>query len=61
MDRYSTNLTIYEKSVDGMLGSQTQGGRVEGADVSIKLWQHIRPIKDFCMLKRLAVAEITKA
>ena len=40
MDKYSTNLTINEKSVDGTLGSQTRGGRMEGADESTELWQH---------------------
>ena len=40
MDKYSTNLTINEKSIDGMLGSQTQGSRMEGADESTELWQH---------------------
>ena len=33
-DKYSTNLTIIEKSIDGMHGSQTQGGMMEGADES---------------------------
>ena len=40
MDKYSTNLTINEKSVDGMLGSRTRGGRMEGADESTELWRH---------------------
>ena len=39
-DKYSTNLTIIEKSVDGMLGSRTRGGRMEGADESTELWRH---------------------
>ena len=38
MDKFSTNLTINDKSVDGMLGSQTRGGRMEGADESTELW-----------------------
>ena len=29
-----------DKSVDGVLGSQTQGGRMEGADGSTELWRH---------------------
>ena len=37
MDKYSTNLTINEKTVDGMLGSRTWGGRMEGADKSTEL------------------------
>ena len=40
MDKYSTNLTINEKSVDGMHESQTQGGRMEGADKPTELWRH---------------------
>ena len=31
-DKYSTNLTINYKSVDGVLGTQTQGSRMVGAD-----------------------------
>ena len=37
MDKYSTNLTINEKRVDGMLGSRTRGGRMEGTDQSTEL------------------------
>ena len=40
MDKYSTNLTINDKSVYGMLGSRTRGGRMEGADKSTELWRH---------------------
>ena len=32
------NLTI--KSVDGVLGTQTRGGRVVGADESTEIWRH---------------------
>ena len=39
-DKYVTNLTINEKSIDGMLNSQTWGGRMEGADESTELWRH---------------------
>ena len=38
-DKYSTN-TIYDKSIDGVLGTQTQGGRMVGADDSTDLWRH---------------------
>ena len=31
---YGINLTINDKSVDGVLGSQTRGGRMESADES---------------------------
>ena len=40
LDKYSINLTINDKSIDGMLGSQTRGGRMEGTDKSIELWRH---------------------
>jgi len=39
VDKYSTNLTIIEKSIDGMLGSWTRGSRMEGADESTELWR----------------------
>ena len=37
-DKYSTNLTINYKSIDGVLGTQTRGGRMVGADGSTELW-----------------------
>ena len=40
-DKYSTN-TINEKSVDGVLGTQTRSGRMVGADESTELWPHPR-------------------
>ena len=39
-DKYSTNFTINDKSIDGVLGSRTQGGMMEGADESTELWRH---------------------
>ena len=33
-DKYSTNFTINDKSIDGVLGNQTRGGMMEGADES---------------------------
>ena len=40
-DEYSTQiLTIIDKSVDGVLRPQTQGGRMEGADEFTSLWRH---------------------
>ena len=33
-------LTINGKSVDGVLGTRTQCGRMEGADESTELWRH---------------------
>ena len=47
MDKYSTNLTINDKSIDGMLGSRTRGGRMEGADESTELWWHPTIIESF--------------
>ena len=40
MDKYGTNLTIIDKSIDGVLGSRTQVGRMEGTDESTELWRH---------------------
>ena len=34
LDKYSTNLTIDDKSIDGLLGTQTRGGRMVGTDES---------------------------
>ena len=35
-DKYSTNLTVNDRSKDGVLGSRTRGSRMEGADESIE-------------------------
>ena len=37
-DKYSTNLTINDKSVDGVVGTRTWGGRMVGADEITELW-----------------------
>ena len=37
-DKYSTNLTINDKSIDGVLGSRTWGSMMEGTDESTELW-----------------------
>ena len=39
-DKYSTNLTVNDKSVDGVLGTRTRGGSMVGADASTELWRH---------------------
>ena len=39
-DKYSTNFTINDKSIDGVLGSRTRGGMMEGTDKSTELWRH---------------------
>ena len=39
-DKYRTNLTIKDKSIDGVLGAQTRGGRMVGPDESTELWWH---------------------
>ena len=36
--KYCTNLTINDKSIDGVLGTQIQGVRIEGTDESTELW-----------------------
>ena len=37
-DKYSTN-TINEKSIEGVLGTRTRGGRMVCADESTELWR----------------------
>ena len=39
-DKYCTNLTINGKNIDGVLETQTQGGRMVGADESTELCRH---------------------
>ena len=39
-DKYITNRTINDKSVHGVLGTQTRDGRMVGADKSSELRQH---------------------
>ena len=43
---YNLN-NIKWKSVDGVLGTQTRDGKMEGADVSTELWRH--PTKSKCL------------
>ena len=49
---HGTNLTINDKSVDGVLGSRTLGGRMEGADESTEVWRH-RKGTSFFLHKKL--------
>ena len=37
---YSANFTIKDKSVDGVVGTQTLGGRMVGTDKSTGQWRH---------------------
>ena len=39
-DKYSTNLTISDKSIYGLLGTRTCGSRMAGADESTEVWRH---------------------
>ena len=39
-DKYSTNLTINDKSIEGVCGTQTRDGRMVGADETTELWWH---------------------
>ena len=55
-DKYSTN-TINEKRVNGMLGTQTQGGRMVGADASTELLRHPEQMKGFYVILFLSAAE----
>ena len=49
-EKFSTNLTINDKSVDGMLGTRTQGSRMVGAEKSTELRRHPRHLKMFSTL-----------
>ena len=40
-----------KKSIDGVLGTRTRGGRMEGTDESTELWRH--PIRDNYLFQRL--------
>ena len=37
---HDTNQIYMDKSIDGMLGTRTRGGRMEGIDESTELWRH---------------------
>ena len=37
---HMTNLTIHDKSIDGLLGTQTWGSMMVGTDESTELWHH---------------------
>ena len=37
---FYTNQIQIDKSVDGVLGTQTRGGRMDGVDKSTELWCH---------------------
>ena len=39
-DKCSTNLTINDESIDGVLGIQTRESRMVGTNKSTKLWRH---------------------
>ena len=40
-DKYSTHLNTNDKSIDGALGTRTQGGNMVDADQSAELWWHL--------------------
>ena len=50
LDKNSTNLNINNKSVDGVLGTQTWGSRMVGADKSTELWR-LPNSSIFCLTK----------
>ena len=45
--------TINDKSIDGVLGTRTQGGRMVGADKSTEVWRH--PVISKCILTTFLV------
>ena len=51
-------MTINEKSVDGMLGSQTWGSRMEGVDESTEIWRHPPPKKKLTLFTLKCIEKI---
>ena len=45
---HDTNQIHIDKSIDGVLGTRTRGGRMEGAGESTELWRH--PILRICCM-----------
>ena len=45
-DKYSTNFTINDKSIDGVLGSRTRGGMMEGTDESTDAFTYVTSKSD---------------
>ena len=43
-------ITINDKSVDGVLGTQTRGGRMVGTDESTELWRPPPIINILCIV-----------
>ena len=63
---FTLNVQIYhkfenEKSVDGVLGSRTWGGRMEGADESTELWRHLYLTDLFILFKQVIIQCLTEA
>ena len=38
---------MIDKSIDGVLGTGTRGGRMVGSDESTELWRHPNPVQFF--------------
>ena len=53
MDKFGTKLTLYDKSIDGVLGKWTRGGKLEDADKSTELLQDPFYLI-FCHLERVS-------
>ena len=50
-DNYSTKLTINDKSIDGVFGTQTWDGRMVGAEESAELWRHQCFLYEICYIE----------
>ena len=57
--KYGTKLTINYKSIDGMFGTWTQGGRMVGANESTELLRHPWSICYSVTIKRRTLREVT--
>ena len=60
-DKYSTNLTINDKSIDGVFGIRTRGGSMVGIDKFAKLWRLPCSDKFSSKLLRLAIERASEA
>ena len=59
-DKYSTNFTINDKSIDGVLGSRTRGGMMEGTDKSTEIFEKSYCDKFSCKSRKMTFCPILK-
>ena len=57
---HNLNSNLIHKSIDGVLGVQTRGGRMEGIDESTELWRHPRGIMFLVCERRPKTVGLTR-